>query len=126
MRRPATLALGALLAAGLLAGCTTNADAEGATVVDVESSDDACDLSAGEAPSGSLTFRVRNTGERVTEFYLLDGDGSRVVGEVEDIGPGLTRDLVVSVAQGSYVTACKPGMKGAGIRAPFEVTAADR
>ena len=45
------------------------------------------------------------------------------MGEVENIGPGLTRQLIVEVPDGgSYTTACKPGMVGDGIRAPFTVT----
>ena len=49
-------------------------------------------------------------------------DGQRIVGEVENIGPGLTRELRVSAPAGTYVTACKPGMTGDGIRADFTVT----
>ena len=52
------------------------------------------------APSGTLTFRVTNTGDDITEFYLLGEDELRVVGEVENVGPGLTRDLVVQAAPG--------------------------
>ena len=45
------------------------------------------------------------------------------MGEVENIGPGLTRQLIVEVPDGgTYTTACKPGMVGDGIRAPFTVT----
>jgi iron uptake system component EfeO len=106
----------------LLVGCTTKVDAEDAGVVDVDSGDDRCVLSSTKAPAGPLTFRVTNSGGKVTEFYLLAEDGLRIVGEVENIGPGLTRDLVVAAPQGSYVTACKPGMKGEGIRDPFTVT----
>ena len=59
----------------------------------------------------------------MTEFYLLGEDGLRIVGEVENIGPGLTRDLVAArAAPGKYFTACKPGMVGDGIRADFTVT----
>jgi iron uptake system component EfeO len=75
-----------------------------------------------DAPSGTVTFSVRNTGDAVTEFYLLAEDGLRVISEIENIGPGLTRDLVVRVRPGSYLTACKPGMVGDGIRAAFTVT----
>ena len=64
---------------------------------------------------------MSNTGGDVTEFYLLRADGT-VAGEVEDIGPGLSRDLVVQAGPGSYTAACKPGMTGAGIRQPFTVT----
>lgn len=72
-----------------------------------------------------MTFQVKNTGSQVTEFYLLAEDGLRIVGEVENIGPGLTRDLVVTAPDGRYVTVCKPGMKGDGIRADFTVTPSD-
>jgi iron uptake system component EfeO len=88
----------------------------------VESSDDACALSTTKAASGRLVFRVKNTGAKVTEFYVYDENGSKIVAEVENIGPGLSRDLVVTVAPGTYVTACKPGMSGKGIRADFTVT----
>jgi len=58
----------------------------------------------------------------VTEFYLLAEDGLRILGEVENIAPGLSRDLVVAAPPGEYFTACKPGMVGDGIQAAFTVT----
>ena len=91
----------------------------------VSSTDSACDLSATEAPAGTLTFDVTNAGTQVTEFYLLGEDGLRIVAEVENIGPQLTRQLVVNAPAGSYLTACKPGMTGQGIRADFTVTESD-
>ena len=53
-------------------------------------------MSAAEADSGTVRFAVTNAGDDVTEFYLLGEDGLRVVSEVENVGPGLTRDLVVA------------------------------
>jgi len=127
--RPLQL-FGAALLAVLLVGCTDNtpeasgagggADEPGALTV--RSTDDACEVSGDEAPSGNLVFEVTNEGTDVTEFYLLGDDGLRVVGEVENIGPGLTRDLVVRATPGHYFTACKPGMVGEGIRHEFRVT----
>jgi len=90
--------------------------------IEVESSDDACTLSADEGPSGRLVFKVKNTGNKVTEFYVYGEDGKKIVAEVENIGPGLSRDLVLTARPGSYVTACKPGMSGEGIRTKFTVT----
>ena len=58
----------------------------------------------------------------MTEFYLLAEDGLRIVAEVENIGPSITRPLTVNVPPGDYVTACKPGMTGKGIRGDFTVT----
>jgi iron uptake system component EfeO len=65
---------------------------------------------------------VSNGGTKVTEFYVYAEDGKRIVGEVENIGPGITRELVLKVTPGNYITACKPGMAGDGIRAPFSVS----
>lgn len=112
-----------------LAACTNNnasSDASGAAggaaKLTVDSTADACSLSAAEAPSGNVVFTVTNSGDDVTEFYLLAEDGLRIVSEVENIGPGLSRDLVVVAKPGSYITACKPGMVGDGIRSDFTVT----
>ncbi|WP_296605010.1 iron uptake system protein EfeO [Nocardioides sp.] len=130
MRKPLLVALVAALP--LFAACTENTDRSEAAdggesrTITVTSTDDGCDLSATEAPSGTLTFEVANKGSAVTEFYLLGEDGQRIVGEVENIGPQLSRELVVSAPAGSYVTACKPGMKGEGIRDDFTVTASDQ
>ncbi|MBP1233784.1 iron uptake system component EfeO [Arthrobacter sp. PvP102] len=109
-----------------MAACTDNAapasTAGAAGPIQVTSTGDACKMSTASAKSGNLTFAVQNDGEQVTEFYLLAEDGLRILGEVENIGPGLTRNLVVTVPAGKYTTACKPGMEGDGIRAGFEVT----
>jgi iron uptake system component EfeO len=48
--------------------------------------------------------------------------GDRVMGEVENIAPGLSRELIVELAAGTYETACKPGMIGKGIRNAFTVS----
>lgn len=107
-----------------LTGCVPNAatDAD-ATSLTVDSSASDCVLSANEAPSGNVVFTVSNTGTEVTEFYLLADDGLRIVGEVENIGPGIERNLVVQARPGEYFTVCKPGMIGAGIgKTAFTVT----
>src|SRR5215510_6964212 len=119
------------LAVPFLAACTQNAESDGAAdggnprALSVQSSNDACDVSSAEAPAGTLTFDVTNTGSQVTEFYLLGEDGLRIVAEVENIGPNLNREMTVNAPAGTYFTACKPGMKGEGIRAGFTVTESD-
>jgi iron uptake system component EfeO len=120
--RPITSFLALVGVAAVAASCTSNGTAASTGALDVTSTGDACEISASGAPSGNVVFQVTNDGSEVTEFYLLADDGLRIVGEVENIGPGLTRQLVVQAAPGSYVTACKPGMVGDGIRAPFTVT----
>lgn len=107
----------------VLASCTDNAKASEAAAgpIQVTSTKSDCKVSTTEASSGNLTFAVKNDGAEVTEFYLLAEDGLRIVAEVENIGPGLTRNLVVTAPAGKYITACKPGMQGDGIRADFNV-----
>jgi iron uptake system component EfeO len=117
----------AALALPALAACTDNSsgnsDAKsGGRTIKVTSTDDSCDLSKDKAPSGNLVYKVTNSGNKVTEFYLYGEDGLRIVGEVENIGPGISRDLVINVPAGKYVPACKPGMTGKGIRSDFTVT----
>ena len=90
--------------------------------ITVKAADTACEVSTTTAPAGKISFSINNTGTKTTEFYLY-GAGDRIMGEVENIGPGLTRQLIVEVPDGgTYTTACKPGMVGDGIRAPFTVT----
>ena len=104
-----------------LAGCTSNS-ADGDGKLTVSATDDKCPVNVTEAPSGNLVFSVKNDGKKVTEFYLLGSDKLRIVGEVENIAPGLTRELVVKAPAGSYYTACKPGMVGKPIATKFTVT----
>jgi iron uptake system component EfeO len=107
-----------------LAGCgtATPAEKEGGGAIAVAASDDACEVAANSAKAGTITFEVTNKGSRVTEFYLY-AEGDRIMGEVENVTPGLTRRLIVEVTDsGKYQTACKPGMQGKGIRGEFTVT----
>lgn len=93
-----------------------------AAQITVDASDTECKLSGTTATTGPSTFVVTNNGNKVTEFYVY-GEGERVMGEVENISPGLKRQLIVQLTQpGTYQTSCRPGMVGEGIRGNFEVT----
>ncbi len=127
MFRRSHAGLAVLAAAGALVGCTSTAapsNAGGAAggPITVTAADTACELGAAEAPAGTISFTINNTGTKVTEFYLY-GAGDRIMGEAENIGPGLTRQMIVEVPDGgTYTTVCKPGMVGDGIRTAFTVT----
>ncbi|HZA10752.1 MAG TPA: iron uptake system protein EfeO [Mycobacterium sp.] len=115
-----------VLAGVSLTSCTTKESnhpgAASAPQITVNASDTACQLSGSETTTGPSTFIITNNGTKVTEFYVY-GAGDRVMGEVENISPGLQRKLVVHLnAPGIYQTACKPGMVGDGIRSDFKVT----
>ena len=128
MNRALNSTLAALVLAPLaLTGCTTNDKAgssatPGSGALSVSATDTECTVSSATTGSGNVVFTVKNDGSKVNEFYLLASDGLRIVGEVENIGPGLTRDLVLRAAPGKYFTVCKPGMVGEGIRSEFTVT----
>jgi iron uptake system component EfeO len=92
-----------------------------AETIPVAASDDACDVQATELEAGTHEFEVTNAGSKVTEFYVY-AEGDRVMAEVENIAPGLSRPLLVELPAGEYETACKPGMIGDGIRNPLTVT----
>lgn len=112
--------LGSLVLTGCVANSSSNADK---TAITVTSSATECALSTATAPSGSVVFSVTNSSDQVTEFYLLEEDGRSVAGELENIGPGISRDLVINAKAGKYFTVCKPGMAGDGVgRAQFTVT----
>jgi iron uptake system component EfeO len=122
--------LAAALAAASLAGCAAKeqkdsggqAAAGGASEITVKATDDGCEISKSEANTGTSTFHITNNGTKVTEFYVY-AEGDRVMGEVENIAPNLTRKLIVNLSEpGKYQTACKPGMVGDGIRRDFNVT----
>jgi iron uptake system component EfeO len=88
----------------------------------VNASDTTCELSGTTATTGPSTFVISNNGTKVTEFYVY-GAGDRVMGEIENISPGLERKLIVQLTEpGKYQTACKPGMIGDGLRGDFTVT----
>ncbi|MFN3542202.1 MAG: iron uptake system protein EfeO [Rhodococcus sp. (in: high G+C Gram-positive bacteria)] len=123
MRR-STYALAAVAVLPMaLAGCTEKSSTEAASGdIAVTANDSTCEVSASEGTTGNSTFQITNNGSKVTEFYVY-GEGDRVMGEVENIGPGLTRQLIVALPDpGTYQTACKAGMVGDGIRADYIVT----
>ncbi|MFC0315032.1 iron uptake system protein EfeO [Gordonia phosphorivorans] len=102
-----------------LAACQAKSSAD---AIAVSSTDDKCELATTEAATGDVSFAITNNGNKVTEFYVF-GNNNRVLGEVENIGPGLKSTMTVQFTEpGTYQVACKPGMVGAGIRHDLTVT----
>ena len=123
---PVTLTVLAGLALGACSntagGGSPSSTPAGAGPITVTASDTACELSSTTAKAGTITFQIQNTGSKVNEFYVY-AEGDRIIGEVENITPGLSRELKIEVtAPGTFTTACKPGMVGDGIRGTFTVT----
>lgn len=131
MRAPvlATPTAAVLLVLGL-AGCGSSNDGGSGSEqkATVKAGNTTCDVSDTSFAAGKVAFDVQNTGSDVTEVYVYGkGDGGtydKIVGEVENIAPGTSRDLDVNVGGGEYEVACKPGQKGDGIRTEIHVTGA--
>ena len=124
-RKTSLVAAGAASLA-LLAACGGGSSAggsgsEASDDIAVSATDTTCDVDATELDAGTHQFTVTNTGSSTTEFYLY-AEGDRIMGEVENIAPGVARTLLVELPAGEYQAACKPGMVGDGIRNALTVT----
>ncbi|MGP4011511.1 iron uptake system protein EfeO [Streptomyces sp. 4N124] len=124
--RPARLsvitAATAVAALTALTGCTEKGGSDsGDNVINVTATDDKCEVSKNEVPAGHVELAIENKGSKVNEVYILFPD-DRVVTERENIGPGTKQRVTAEVKAGDYQIACKPGMKGDGIRQDIKVT----
>lgn len=121
VRFSAVATLAAVTALTAVTGCAEKADAGGDGAVKVIATDTSCEVSKKTFPSGHLQLAVENKGSKVTEVYVLYPD-DRIVTERENIGPGTKANITAEIRAGSYEIACKPGMKGDGIRQKVEAT----
>jgi iron uptake system component EfeO len=110
----ALVVLGGLVAAG----CTEKkvaSDDGSVQVIEVALTDGGCEPSSLSATAGPTTFQVSNEDAGgVTEFEVLTADGGRVLGETENIGPGLDGSFSLTLKAGSYQTYCPGGSKEKG------------
>ncbi|NIY65006.1 iron uptake system protein EfeO [Streptomyces malaysiensis] len=120
-RTPVVAAISALTTITAVAGCAQKSDAKDSDAVQVTASDSACEVSKNSFPAGHVKFAVENKGSKVTEVYVY-APGDRIVTERENIGPGTRASINAEVKAGSYEIACKPGMKGHGIRQKVSAT----
>src|SRR3954470_25042793 len=104
-----------------LGACTAKSDAKDGEAIQVTAADSKCDTSTKSVPAGQVTLKIENKGSRATEVEILFPD-DRIVSEKENIGPGTKYTLTAEVKAGSYEIACRPGMKGHGVRQKLTVT----
>ncbi|WP_336051458.1 iron uptake system protein EfeO [Streptomyces sp. CA2R101] len=116
-RSSVAVALAAATAVTAVAGCAAKNEGKGGGkgAIEVTATDSSCELSAKEFPAGHVRFSVQNKGSKVTEVYVY-APGDRIVTERENIGPGTHAEITAEIKAGAYEVACKPGMKGHGIR----------
>jgi plastocyanin len=119
MNPPArTLLIVPVVALLSVVGC---ADTDADTSVAVGGTDDSCELASDQLAAGNIGFDFTNDGDKVSELYVLR-ENDDIVGEVENVGPGISRTLTVDLVAGDYQVRCKPGQAGEGITQPFTVT----
>ncbi|MEU6420026.1 EfeM/EfeO family lipoprotein [Streptomyces spiralis] len=76
--------------------------------------------------AGLQVFDLHNTSDGATEVYLEDPASQVVYGEVEGIGPGVTRSLTVRLGEGTYAFRCVPDDADATIGPRVHVTSGRR
>lgn len=119
-RRRLVIAATSCLAIAFVIGGCSSAPATSAALapgtIGITAREYAFTPSAVTAKAGSITFHITNGGGETHEFEIFRGDS--VVDEVEDIIPGISRDLTVDLAAGEYTFVCALnghdtlGMKG--------------
>jgi iron uptake system component EfeO len=73
--------------------------------------DEGCSPSQAGTTPGSTNFHVKNTGaDNITEFEVLDSS-NKIVGEKENLTPGLEGSFTIDLEEGSYTIACPGGTK---------------
>ncbi|MGW4491691.1 iron uptake system protein EfeO [Streptomyces sp. NPDC004376] len=123
MRAVRPIAIAATTAAALtaLSACTAKSDAKDGDAIQVTAADSTCETSTKSVPAGQVTLKIENKGSRATEVEILFPD-DRIVSEKENIGPGTKYTLTAEVKAGAYEIACRPGMRGHGVRQKLAVT----
>ncbi len=98
-----------------LAGCgssSSDAGGSGAKRVEVELTDAGCAPAALKLDAGRTTFKVTNAGTgRVSELEVLDG--SRILGEKENLVAGLSGSFTLQLQPGRYTLSCPGGTSSA-------------
>jgi iron uptake system component EfeO len=119
----AAITLGAPFA---LAGCGSDSKTSGTTTgapahkeVAVKITEAGCEPAKLTLPAGPTTFLVENDGAtKVTEYEVLDG--ATILGEAENIAPGLSGKFSLTLKPGTYTTYCPGGTTSE--RGTLEVT----
>ncbi|OIK29454.1 iron uptake system protein EfeO [Streptomyces malaysiense] len=119
--RPTVIAAVTAAALTALSACTAKSEAKNGEAIEVTAADSTCHTSATSVPAGQVTLKIANKGSKATEVEILFPD-DRIVSEKENIGPGTKYTLTAEVKAGSYEIACRPGMKGHGVRQKLTVT----
>jgi len=103
-------------------GSSSSGSSAGKQTVNVTISPKGCTADPKTIPAGPTTFKLVNKdADAITEAELMSGD--TILGEKENLTPGLTGSFSLNVKPGKYQLYC-PGAKGGPEKVDFVVTAA--
>jgi len=116
LKTPAHAVPGFVFALGvLLAACSggtpasappSSSPGSGMTTVNVALTNDGCVPDRSSVPAGAITFSVINEGgDAVSEVELTSND--RILGERENLAPGLSGTFTLELEPGSYLLECE-------------------
>jgi iron uptake system component EfeO len=80
--------------------------------VNVSISDAGCSPQALSLPAGPATFVVTNNGSASVLEYEIEHSG-RIIGEVENVIPGIDRTFTLNLKPGAYILNCPGGTSAA-------------
>ena len=100
---PASSAGGEQAASGA-SGTTSASDAAAGGAINIAVNDKACEPMELTVPSGQVVFNIKNNSSRKLEWEILKG--VMVVDERENIVPGLTDKMTVTLLPGEYEMTC--------------------
>ena len=113
----------ALVAVAALAGCGSSGSKPVDTslnTVKIELVKTGCDPAKLTLPAGPAKFDVENVdADAISEFEILDG--VKVLGEVENVPPGLSKSFSLTLKPGTFVLWCPGGSEKDG-KGTLEVT----
>jgi iron uptake system component EfeO len=100
-------ALACVVAAALLSACG-DSDTKGGETVNVGISDAGCSPANLKLTAGPKNFVIKTTGSgKVTEYEILDG--TRILGERENLTPGVEGKFSLNLPAGEYSSYCPNG-----------------
>jgi iron uptake system component EfeO len=99
--------IGTAFALAALTGCGEQTDPNAETVK-VGISDAGCSPAELKLTAGAKNFEIETTGSgKVTEYEILDG--TRILGERENLTPGMTGKFSLNLPEGEYASYCPNG-----------------
>lgn len=110
--RPLTRTALAVVTAAAALGITAAPGVAKTSTVKVKLTDAGCPKQL-RAPAGATTFKIENVdAASVSEFEVLKR--GRILGERENLAPGLSGEFSITLKPGTYVTYCPGGEREKG------------